>query len=233
MSKDHSLTWNSACEYGERGALLIHHFQFWVTFNTEAGKNFHEVEIDGKMQMRVFTTQTVDYVHEQFPYLSKDKIRHALEELRAKGVLITRNVNRSPMDKTLSYAFKNPEQFGVAFEQLKLKKGFDIGDHYPPRGRGTHRDGPGTTCYDKDTKEKDTKDKKTTPNPSKEGDGGGSMKWQIKAKKLPDDAKKEILDYYVAHEAIVKSKRSPVGWLIWAFKAGLTRVAMSSTDPHK
>ena len=71
----------TACAYGVTEALLLNHFAYWIARNREAGRNFREG--------RTWTHCTMKELGQVFPYLTKGQIRHALEGLREKGVLLT------------------------------------------------------------------------------------------------------------------------------------------------
>jgi hypothetical protein len=48
-----------------------------------------------------------------FPYMTLETIKYALEQLVSKGVLIRKNFNKNPIDKTWWYAFEDEKTFGV------------------------------------------------------------------------------------------------------------------------
>lgn len=91
-----------AQKYGLDEAILIHHFQFWISFNKNQGSNFKE----GK----TWTFQTRKQMAALFPYWDHNHIRRLCESLVQKGVLETSNFNKRGFDRTLWYAFVNEEQ---------------------------------------------------------------------------------------------------------------------------
>lgn len=93
---NHYFSVETACTYGVTEAVLLNHFAYWIARNRETGSCFREG--------RTWTVCTQREIAESFPYLTKGQIRHALEGLRKKGVLLTANYNRSRYNRTLWYA---------------------------------------------------------------------------------------------------------------------------------
>lgn len=102
-SMHHTFDVELAKEYGIEEAILIHHFQHWISHNQKLGRNF----IDG----RTWTYQTIEEITAHFSYLTPKKVRYAIDTLISKEIIIKGNFNKSSMDKTLWYAFKNQEMF--------------------------------------------------------------------------------------------------------------------------
>jgi hypothetical protein len=137
----HSFDIELAQKYGALEAVLIHHFQHWISFNRSMGKNFHEG--------RTWTYQTLDEIAVRFPYLTKEEIRAILERLcTGRGrkskkdgkdfepVLIKGNFNKSAFDRTAWYAFVNENEFSNNFyerEISQMEKGdLPNGERRPP-----------------------------------------------------------------------------------------------------
>jgi len=104
-SQHHSFDIKLAAMYGVEEAILIHHFQHWIRINAFAGRNFKE----GK----TWTYQSRKDIQAHFPYWNVDRVKYLCEKLEALGVVKTANFNKSPVDKTLWYAFVDEEAFGV------------------------------------------------------------------------------------------------------------------------
>lgn len=102
-SPHHSFDICLAQQYGIHEALLIHHFQHWIRVNQKLNRNFKE----GKH----WTYQTQREMQAHFPYLSLEGIKYALEKLIEQGILMRKNLNKSPIDKTWWYAFVDEERF--------------------------------------------------------------------------------------------------------------------------
>lgn len=100
--------------YGFIGALLIHHFIYWIKKNGRKGKNLH----DG----RTWTYQTKNDIQEHFYFCTYKQIRTALDHLIEKGVLLTANYNQRSGDQTIWYAFNEEKMFGVDLETLSQEK---------------------------------------------------------------------------------------------------------------
>ena len=107
----HYFDTETACAYGVTEAILLNHFAYWIARNREAGRNFREG--------RTWTHCTMKELGQVFPYLTKGQIRHALEGLREKGVLLTGRYNAIPYDRTLWYALADPDLCVCSAEQMK------------------------------------------------------------------------------------------------------------------
>ncbi|MEN6512245.1 MAG: hypothetical protein ABFD00_10515 [Chloroherpetonaceae bacterium] len=100
---NHCFAVEHAEKYGIECAILIHHFQFWIEQNQAMGRNF----IDG----RTWVFQTQKEISSIYPYMSEDMVFKYIKKLVDEGVLITANYNKSQLNKTLWYAFKNEKMF--------------------------------------------------------------------------------------------------------------------------
>lgn len=93
-------------------AILIHHFKFWVLKNKRMGKNLHE--------NRTWTYQSIAEVAAHFPYWSYAHVKRLLLELVRRKILIKNNFNKTPLDRTIWYAFANEEKFAI-FQIRKME----------------------------------------------------------------------------------------------------------------
>lgn len=109
VSLHHSFDIKLASVYGVLEAILIHHFQHWISINEKLKRNFR----DG----RTWTYQTLDEIAAHFPYLSRSQVSDIIEklctgkqrkskktELDFEPVLIKGNFNTSSYDRTTWYA---------------------------------------------------------------------------------------------------------------------------------
>lgn len=110
-SQHHSFDIALASRYGVECAILIHHFQHWIRINQFKKRNIR----DG----RCWTYQSRKDIQAHFPYWDYNEVRRLCEKLVAFGVLITANYNKSPIDKTLWYAFVDEKAFQVDWEFSK------------------------------------------------------------------------------------------------------------------
>lgn len=83
--------------YGMLEAILLNHFEFWITKNKANDRNFH----DGYY----WTYNSTRALQEMFPYVSQRKIQNALKHLIEEDIIQTGNYNQSSYDRTLWYAF--------------------------------------------------------------------------------------------------------------------------------
>lgn len=99
----HSFSTELAKKYGIEEAILIHHFQHWITHNKKLNRNFKEG--------RTWSYQTQKEMAAWFPYLKLETIKYTLENLVKAGVLIRKKLNKNPIDKTWWYAFEDEDLF--------------------------------------------------------------------------------------------------------------------------
>lgn len=86
-----------ATEYGVLEAILMEHFNFWLTKNKANEKNF----IDG----RYWTHNSTKAFQALFPYVSQKQIQSALKHLKDEDLILVGKYNDSAYDHTLWYAF--------------------------------------------------------------------------------------------------------------------------------
>lgn len=110
-SRHHSFDITFAEKYGLVEAILIHHFQHWISYNKKLNRNFKE----GK----TWTYQTFDEICAHYPYLGREEIRYALDRLcngksrksekivDFEPILLRKNFNKTGFDRTYWYAFSN------------------------------------------------------------------------------------------------------------------------------
>ena len=99
----HAFNIDIAQEYGIEEAILIQHFQYWISHNQQLKRHF--------LEGRTWTYQTHEEIAAHFPYLNERKVKYIVENLVEKGVLIKGNFNTNKLIKTTWYAFKNEEMF--------------------------------------------------------------------------------------------------------------------------
>jgi hypothetical protein len=104
MSMVHSFNIEHAAAYGIPEAIFINYFQFWLVKNRANGTHFH----DG----RTWTYNSVKAFGIQFPYLTGDQIRRALDSLEKKhGVLVTGFHHKEKGKRDKWYAFADEAIF--------------------------------------------------------------------------------------------------------------------------
>lgn len=91
-------------KYGIEEAILIHHFQHWISINKRQDKNFK----DGK----TWTYQTMDEICATLFFMkNRFKIIHLINSLIKQKVIVKGNYNKTKFDRTVWYAFVNEEEF--------------------------------------------------------------------------------------------------------------------------
>lgn len=96
-SLHHSFDIQLAQEFGIEEAILIHHFQHWIRINKKLGRNLKE--------RQSWSYQSQKELQAHFPYMTLETIKYTLEKLIDRGILIRKNFNKNPIDKTWWYAF--------------------------------------------------------------------------------------------------------------------------------
>lgn len=109
---NHSFDTDHACAYGMEEAVLISHFQFWISKNKANDRHFY----DG----RTWTYNSTKAFAELFPYMTVNVVRRAIESLVSQCVLIKGNYNQSAYDRTTWFAFFDESMF--LEEQIHLAK---------------------------------------------------------------------------------------------------------------
>lgn len=94
---------DEACEFGDREAVLIYNFRFWIKKNKANGANF----FDG----RTWTYNKMEAFEKLFKFWTKDQIRRLIDSLVNQNVLLKGNYNKNPHDRTCWYAFTDELRF--------------------------------------------------------------------------------------------------------------------------
>lgn len=113
----HSFDIDLASKYGIEEAIIIHHFQHWISINARLNRNLHEDTY--------WSYQTCEEIAAHFPYLSKDQVFNIIEKLctgksrhskkdslpEFEPILKKGNFNKSKFDRTVWYAFCDPAKW--------------------------------------------------------------------------------------------------------------------------
>ena len=128
---EHSFDIKIAKEYGIEEAIILKNIYFWIQKNTANEKHFY----DGKY----WTYNSKKAFSELFPYMTENKIRYALDNLKKNGLIETGNYNESSYDRTLWYTLteKAYELFGIS-QMLRGKFPNGQGDVAAPSGKIHH-----------------------------------------------------------------------------------------------
>jgi len=94
---------DEAFEFGDREAILIYNFRFWIRKNKANGKHFY----DG----RTWTYNKVEAFGKLFRFWTIDQVRRLLDSLVKQNVLLKGNYNQNPHDRTCWYAFTDEARF--------------------------------------------------------------------------------------------------------------------------
>ena len=92
-----------AIQYGEREAVIIQLFQFWISKNKANNKNFYNGHY--------WTYNSVEAWQQLLPLYTKKQLRSTLDNLCQQGVLIKGNFNKNKFDRTCWYAFSDEEKW--------------------------------------------------------------------------------------------------------------------------
>ena len=121
----HSFDIDIAQTYGVEEAIIIHHFQHWISLNARMKRNFH----DGCY----WTYQSLDTIIAHFPYMTKERLVNIIEKLctgksrfSKKGekyfepVLKKGNFNKSKYDRTVWYAFCDSTKWILCEHKIEI-----------------------------------------------------------------------------------------------------------------
>ena len=99
----HSFDSELAAQYSIEEAIMIHHFQFWISKNKRLKRNNHKG--------RTWTYETIEEIAAHFSYWSRDQVKRILNKLVKNNIIIKGNFNKKKYDRTVWYAFKDEEKF--------------------------------------------------------------------------------------------------------------------------
>jgi hypothetical protein len=115
-SLHHSFDIELAGQYGIEEAIIIHHFQHWISHNKRLNRACHN--------SRTWSYQTLDEIAANFPYMNKSKVFDIIQKLclgksrksrkfefEFKPILMKGNFNKKKYDQTVWYAFIDEEKF--------------------------------------------------------------------------------------------------------------------------
>lgn len=100
---NHTFDTELATKYSVEEAILIHHFQFWISKNKALKKN--------QKEGRTWTFQTIKEISSHFPYWSDRQVERLLVKLIKNKVIIKSNFNKTSYDHTNWYAFNEESKF--------------------------------------------------------------------------------------------------------------------------
>jgi Zn-finger nucleic acid-binding protein len=85
-----------AVRYGTNESLFLTNLCFWIEKNKANKVHFHND--------RYWVYNTMDAWAELFPYFSKDQIRHLIDKMKGKNILLVGTFNRTRYDRTQWYS---------------------------------------------------------------------------------------------------------------------------------
>ncbi len=89
---EHHFDTQDAENYGIKEAILLYNIKYWIRKNEANETHFYDGEY--------WTYNSVSSFSILFPYMTKEQIRRALENLEALGVIKTGYYNSDPRDRT-------------------------------------------------------------------------------------------------------------------------------------
>lgn len=96
---EHHFNTTLAKEYGIETAVIIQNLYYWIYKNAANEKNLREG--------RFWTYNSINAFAILFEYLSKHQIQRVLKKLKDLDIILAKNFNENPYDKTLWYAFSD------------------------------------------------------------------------------------------------------------------------------
>lgn len=92
----HTFDVEIARRYGMNAAVIFQNILYWCDHNRTNGRNEH----DGLW----WTYNSNRAFAEQFPYMTMNQVRYAIDKLVEAGLIVTGNYNTDPRDRTTWYA---------------------------------------------------------------------------------------------------------------------------------
>lgn len=143
----HSFDIMLASEYGVDEAIMIQHFQFWITTNKRLARNFHNG--------RTWMYESLKEMMARFPYWSQQQLERVIKKLVDLGVIIKGNFHKDPMNKTTWYAFKDENMFAISrFREMHVAESRDGGVESEKCYKDTYPDYISISDDDDDAREK-------------------------------------------------------------------------------
>jgi Zn-finger nucleic acid-binding protein len=96
MAHTHFMNLALAVEYGTNESLFLTNLCFWIEKNKANKVHFHKG--------RYWVYNTMDAWAELFPYFTKDQIRHLIDKMKRKKILLVGTFNRTRYDRTQWYS---------------------------------------------------------------------------------------------------------------------------------
>lgn len=118
MAQDHSINVADAAKYGMAASAILNNIVFWLRKKQGAGKDMHEG--------RVWVYYTYESLAEQYPYLSREQVKYAVEKLVSGGVLLKGDYSRE--------RFRRPTYYTLADNEAHRLCNFasSLGENSPP-----------------------------------------------------------------------------------------------------
>jgi Zn-finger nucleic acid-binding protein len=96
MAHAHFMNLALAVAYGTNESLFLTNLCFWIEKNKANKAHFHKG--------RYWVYNTMDAWAELFPYFTKDQIRHLIDKMKRKKILLVGTFNRTRYDRTQWYS---------------------------------------------------------------------------------------------------------------------------------
>jgi hypothetical protein len=96
MAHTHFMNLALAVEYGTNESLFLTNLCFWIEKNKANKAHFHKG--------RDWVYNTMDAWAELFPYFTKDQIRHLIDKMKRKKIILVGTFNRTRYDRTQWYS---------------------------------------------------------------------------------------------------------------------------------
>lgn len=125
---DHALDIEHACRYGDREAIAIDAFQWWIS-NHRSNREFRQpISAADPTSDRTWCWRDLDSMEEHFPYWTRAELQETIRSLICQGVLImaTEDSPSADLAQTAQALAKMPpygESFG-AWYCFRDEKGF-------------------------------------------------------------------------------------------------------------
>jgi hypothetical protein len=138
VAHTHFMNLALAVEYGTNESLFLTNLCFWIEKNKANRVHFHNG--------RYWVYNSMEAWAELFPYFTKDQIRHIIDKLKRKKILLVGVFNRTRYDRTLWYSV-NDDVMGLYNSAIRPQGQMQVGKIPYRSGRYTGSIRPNSQTY--------------------------------------------------------------------------------------
>lgn len=121
----HSFSTSLAISEGLEESIILHSLYCWLLKNAHNQKNFREG--------RYWTYNSALALSKLFPYIKKDRLYRLLKSMDERDLILRKNFNEEPMDKTLWYSISDSTlsiMLSVGYQDAQEITEMNLGNPY-------------------------------------------------------------------------------------------------------